>query len=52
VEELSEKTWITRNATRRLTFYKNIEEIWKEALFDLGGEYQQMINYPRDPQLN
>lgn len=51
-EELSEKTWITRKATRRLTFYKQIDEIWKEALFDLGGEYQQMINYPTDPQLN
>ena len=51
-EELAEKTWITRKATRRLAFYKNIDEIWKEALYDLGGEYQQMINYPKDPQLN
>ncbi len=51
-EELTEKSWITRNANKRLVFYKSIEEIWKEALFDLGGEYQQMINYPLDPQLN
>ena len=51
-EELAEKTWITRKATRRLAFYKNIDEIWKEALYDLGGEYQQMINNPKDPQLN
>ncbi|MEI8075143.1 MAG: YqgE/AlgH family protein [Bacteroidota bacterium] len=51
-EELAEKTWITTKATRRLAFYKNCNEIWKEALFDLGGEYQQMINYPKDPQLN
>jgi putative transcriptional regulator len=50
--ELKEKSWITREATRPLVFNLNTHEIWKEALGDLGGEYRQMVNYPIDPQLN
>ncbi|MBP9214355.1 MAG: YqgE/AlgH family protein [Chitinophagaceae bacterium] len=51
-EELDTKSWITRDATKRLVFNKNIDETWKDALKDLGGEYSQMIHYPLDPQLN
>lgn len=50
--ELKEKSWITREATRQLVFHKEAEQIWREALQDLGGEYAQMPNYPIDPQLN
>jgi putative transcriptional regulator len=51
-EELSTKSWITRDCTQRLVFHKKSGMIWKESLKDLGGEYSQMINYPLDPQLN
>lgn len=51
-EELSAKSWITRNSTKKLVFKKQADLIWKEALKDLGGEYSQMVNYPVDPQLN
>lgn len=51
-EELNTKSWITRPASQQIVFYKNAEQIWKEALKDLGGEYSQMVNYPLDPQLN
>jgi putative transcriptional regulator len=51
-EELKSKSWITRNATKRLIFPDKVEQLWKEALSSLGGEYQQMVNYPIDPQLN
>lgn len=51
-EELKEKTWITRDGNKRLVFHPQFNQIWREALSDLGGEYEQMPNYPIDPQLN
>ncbi|KIC92522.1 YqgE/AlgH family protein [Flavihumibacter sp. ZG627] len=50
--ELKEKSWITSKGTRKLIFHKDMNEIWKDALIDLGGDYEQLINYPLDPQLN
>ncbi len=51
-EEMAEKTWLTVKATRRLLFHPDSSEIWKEALKLLGGDYEMMINFPIDPQLN
>jgi putative transcriptional regulator len=51
-EEMKTKSWITGKGTRPLIFTKNIDNTWKEALRQLGGEYEQMVNYPIDPQLN
>lgn len=50
--EMVEKTWLTALATRNLIFHPNAEDIWKDALKHLGGEYEMMINFPIDPQLN
>src|SRR5690606_32498075 len=50
--ELKEKSWITSKGNQRLIFEIDMNAIWKEALKDLGGEYEQLINYPLDPQLN
>jgi putative transcriptional regulator len=50
--EMTEKTWLTANATRNIIFHPNAAEIWKESLKQLGGEYEMMINFPIDPQLN
>ncbi|MES1214902.1 MAG: YqgE/AlgH family protein [Bacteroidota bacterium] len=51
-EELTEKTWLTVTATRKLIFHRNYEEIWKDSLKHLGGDYEMMVNFPIDPQLN
>jgi putative transcriptional regulator len=51
-DELKEKSWLTVKATRKLVFHRNFEEIWKESLKLLGGDYEMMINFPIDPQLN
>jgi putative transcriptional regulator len=51
-EEISEKTWLTVPATRTLIFNDLPEEIWKDSLKHLGGEYQMLANFPIDPQLN
>ena len=50
--EMGEKTWLTVEATRSLVFHSAAEEIWKDSLKHLGGEYEMMINFPIDPQLN
>lgn len=51
-DEMNEKTWLTVEATRRLIFHRNYEEIWKDSLKHLGGDYEIMVNFPIDPQLN
>jgi putative transcriptional regulator len=51
-DEMKEKTWLTVEATRKIVFHAQTDEIWKEALRHLGGEYEMMINFPIDPSLN
>ena len=51
-EELSEKSWLTAMGTQRLVFHPNPEIAWKDAVRMLGKEYEPIINYPIDPQLN
>jgi putative transcriptional regulator len=50
-DEMKEKTWLTVKATRKLVFNQNYEEIWKDSLRHLGGDYEIMVNFPTDPQL-
>lgn len=50
--ELKEKSWLTVEATRKVVFHSDTNEIWKESLKLLGGDYEQLVNYPIDPQLN
>lgn len=50
--ELNEKSWLTVEATRKLIFHKQPDEVWKDSLNHLGGDYKMMINFPIDPQLN
>jgi putative transcriptional regulator len=50
--EMTEKTWLTVEALPNLVFHQNAEEIWKDSLKHLGGEFEMMINFPIDPQLN
>lgn len=50
--ELKEKSWLTVEANRKIVFHKDAEEIWKASLRLLGGDFEQLVNYPIDPQLN
>lgn len=50
--EFKEKSWLTVQATRNLIFHKEIDQVWKDALHHLGGDYKMMANYPTDPRLN
>jgi len=51
-DELKEKSWLTAEATRKLVFHRKADEVWKDALRHLGGDYEMMANFPTDPQLN
>lgn len=51
-DELKEQSWLTVKATRKLIFETEPENVWKESLKLLGGNYEMMINFPIDPQLN
>ncbi|HPG11211.1 MAG TPA: YqgE/AlgH family protein [Chitinophagaceae bacterium] len=51
-QEMDEKTWLTVKATRKIVFHKDAKEIWKDSLKQLGGDYEIMVNFPIDPQLN
>ena len=50
--ELKEKSWLTVSATHSLVFNTQHDDIWKGSLQLLGGDYEMMINFPIDPQLN
>jgi putative transcriptional regulator len=50
--EFDEKTWLSTYSSEKLIFTEDINSIWKSALKQLGGEYEQLIHYPIDPQLN
>lgn len=50
--ELNEKSWLTVEASKKLVFPNNPDDIWKDSLRTLGGDYESLINYPIDPQLN
>jgi putative transcriptional regulator len=51
-DELKENSWILGTAKSQLVFHRQLEQIWKDSLRSLGGEYELMVNFPTDPQLN
>jgi putative transcriptional regulator len=50
--EMDTHSWLTVKAREKLVFLPDHEKIWKEALREMGGDYEQLVNYPIDPQLN
>ncbi len=51
-DELKEKSWLTVDATKKLVFNTTPDEVWKGSLKHLGGDYEMLVNFPIDPQLN
>lgn len=52
-DELKAKSWIVyKKATPELVFELNPDELWKEALNNMGGKFKVISNYPTDPRLN
>lgn len=50
--ELKEKSWLVTHGNQKLVFKSDLQQIWPQALHQMGGEYEQLVNYPIDPQLN
>lgn len=51
-QEMQEGSWLTTQSNRRIIFDTPTQMIWQEAIRQLGGQYEMMINFPTDPQLN
>ena len=52
-DELKSKAWIVyMQPTAEKIFDLDPDELWKEALKDLGGKFKMFSNYPEDPRMN
>ncbi len=51
-EEIDQKSWLTVPGNEKLVFDSHFDSLWKDALKEMGGAYEQLIHYPIDPQLN
>jgi putative transcriptional regulator len=51
-EELKVNSWLMTPAIRKLVFHRKMEEVWKDSIKNMGGDYEIMINFPVDPSLN
>lgn len=51
-EELREKSWIPSESTPSLVFESREQQIWQQALRNLGSNFAMMANFPIDPSLN
>lgn len=51
-DEIKEKSWLTVQANNSIVFHTDEGSIWKESLKLMGGDFEQLVNYPIDPQLN
>ena len=52
MNEMNESTWIVSDSVIKLLFDERDENIWKQSLISLGGDFAQMSNYPIHPSLN
>ena len=50
--ELEEGSWVITTPTTDLVFETEPEDMWKEALRRMGGEYALMATMPYDPGMN
>jgi putative transcriptional regulator len=50
--ELNEKSWITSTSDIPLIFEEDEQNVWKQALKNLGSNFAIMANFPIDPLLN
>jgi putative transcriptional regulator len=52
-EELNENSWIIcKEAININSFEYSSDELWKNLLINMGGEFRALANYPIDPRLN
>lgn len=53
MDELRAKSWIVyKQATPKMVFEMNPNDLWRDALQEMGGKYRIISNYPTDPRMN
>ncbi len=51
--ELSEETWVVYSGMTSFSVFENSsDQIWKQLMKGMGGEFEIQANYPIDPRLN
>ncbi|MHC8950192.1 YqgE/AlgH family protein [Sphingobacterium hungaricum] len=51
--ELQENSWAVHNHFKSdLPFFDDGENLWKQALIDLGPKYAHVVNFPKSPNMN
>ena len=50
--EIDEGGWIVLSATDSLVFAKGDDELWRQILRELGGEYALLSTFPDNPRMN
>ncbi len=51
-DEIDEGGWIVLSATDSLVFAEGDDELWREILRRLGGEYALLSTFPDNPRMN
>ncbi len=51
-DELQENSWIVCPAKATHIFQAKPDNLWREVLKEMGGDYAMMVNFPEDPTLN
>ena len=52
-EEITQNSWVVHNKfPAELLLLEDGEDLWKQALIDLGPKYAHVANFPRSPDLN
>ncbi len=50
--ELEEHSWVVAQTTAAFLLKNPPEVLWKKAVFNLGEDYKDWVNYPIDPMMN
>jgi putative transcriptional regulator len=50
--ELKEHSWIVSEASLKIVFQEEENNIWKQSLLNMGDNFAMMANFPLDPSLN
>lgn len=50
--EVEDGSWIVLDGTSGVAFAEEDDELWRQILRDLGGEYALLANFPDDPRMN
>jgi putative transcriptional regulator len=51
-KEIIENTWIVNNEIGHRQIFSSSETLWHDIMYDMGGIYRLMANYPEHPSLN